>query len=73
MNVIKGLTYQVYTTNAPSSALKMTVYEEGNPTGYVLASSLSNTGNPEIQMLTMYIYPSRHQFLPGKSYDKSSV
>lgn len=47
MNVIKGLTYQVYTTNAPSSALKMTVYEEGNPTGYALASSLSNTGNPE--------------------------
>jgi len=46
LNVIKGLTYQVYTNNSPGSALKMSVYEEGNPTGSLLASSLSNTGNP---------------------------
>jgi len=46
MNVIKGLTYQVYTTSAPNAALKMTVYEEGNPSGSILASSISNTGNP---------------------------
>ncbi|WP_171805042.1 T9SS type A sorting domain-containing protein [Paludibacter propionicigenes] len=46
MNVIKGLTYQVYTSNSPSYPLKMTVYEEGNAAGPVLAFSSSNTGNP---------------------------
>ena len=46
MNVIKGLTYQVYTSSSPTSPLKMTVYEEGNSSGPVLASSISNTGNP---------------------------
>lgn len=45
MNVIKGLTYQVYTTSSPTSALKMTVYDEGNASGPVLASSISNAGN----------------------------
>ena len=48
MNVIQGLTYQVYTNALPAAgnALRLTVYEEGNPAGPVLASSVSNTGNP---------------------------
>ena len=46
MNVIKGLAYQIYTTSESNVPLKMTVYEEGNPSGSVLASSFSNTGNP---------------------------
>ena len=46
MNVIKGLTYQVYTTESPSTALQLTVYEEGNSSGPILAHSSSNTGNP---------------------------
>jgi hypothetical protein len=47
MNVIKGLTYQVYTCEStnPANPLKMTVYEEGNPSGPILAFSASNTGN----------------------------
>jgi hypothetical protein len=47
LNVIKGLTYQIYTNSSPSNAnaLKMVVYEEGNPSASVLASSFSNTGN----------------------------
>lgn len=47
MNVIKGLTYQVYTCEStnPSNPLKMTVYEEGNLSSPVLAFSASNTGN----------------------------
>ena len=48
INVIKGLTYQVYTCNTtnPASSLKMVVYEEGVPAGPLLAASISNTGNP---------------------------
>jgi hypothetical protein len=44
LNVIKGLTYQIYTNESPntSSALKLTVYEEGNPSGSVLACSETN-------------------------------
>ena len=45
LNVIKGLNYQVYTCSTPSTGLKMAVYEEGNPSGAVIASSNSNTGN----------------------------
>ena len=45
LNVIKGLVYQVYTNSSPGSALKMAVYEEGNTTGPLLASSLSSTGS----------------------------
>ena len=46
MNVIKGLTYEVYTTENPrtSDALKLTVYDES--TGTFVANSESNTGNP---------------------------
>ena len=48
MNVIQGLTYQVYTNALPAAgnALRLTVYEEGNPSSPVLASSVLNTGNP---------------------------
>jgi len=46
MNVIKGLTYQIYTTGTPNAQLEMVVYEEGNATGTPLANSLTNTGNP---------------------------
>jgi hypothetical protein len=48
MNVIKGLIYQVYTNAAPAAgnALRLTVYEEGNPSSPILASSVVNTGNP---------------------------
>jgi len=48
MNVIKGMTYEVYTCNTspPSSALKLVVYEEGAPATPYLAFSYSNTGNP---------------------------
>jgi len=47
MNVIKGLTYQIYTNNSPTNAnaLKMVVYEEGKPSGSALASSFANTGS----------------------------
>lgn len=44
LNVIKGLTYQIYTCNTPSSPLKMSVYEEGNASNFII-SSISNTGN----------------------------
>src|SRR5262249_45126194 len=48
MNVIKGLTYQVYTNSSPTAAnaLRLTIYEEGNPSSAILASSVINTGNP---------------------------
>ena len=46
LNVIKGLTYQIYTSSSPTSALRMAIYEEGNSSGSVIASSISNTGNP---------------------------
>jgi len=45
LNVIKGLNYQVYTCSTPAAALKMTIYEEGNPSGIPIASSFSNSGN----------------------------
>jgi len=47
MNVIKGLTYQIYTCSSISSSypVQMTVFEEGIPSGPVLASSQSNAGN----------------------------
>ena len=45
MNVVMGYTYQIFTCNAPSSSLKMVIYEEGNPAGVALASSDTNTGN----------------------------
>jgi len=45
LNVIKGLSYQIYTCNTPSQKLKMAIYEEGNASGSVIASSTSNTGN----------------------------
>lgn len=48
MNVIAGLTYQIYTCNssAPSNALKMAVYREGVPADPYIAFSYSNSGNP---------------------------
>jgi hypothetical protein len=46
LNVIKGLTYQIYTCNTtnPSNALRIDLYNQSN--GTLLASSNSNTGNP---------------------------
>ncbi|MGC3978118.1 MAG: hypothetical protein QM751_07750 [Paludibacteraceae bacterium] len=44
LNVIKGLTYQIYTCSSPSGPLKISVYEEGNSANFI-ASSISNTGN----------------------------
>lgn len=44
LNVVKGLTYQIYTCNTPSSPLKISVYEEGNASNFI-TSSISNTGN----------------------------
>lgn len=44
MNVIKGLTYQVYTTENPNTSLKLTVYNESSQA--FVAYSESNTGNP---------------------------
>lgn len=48
MNVIKGITYEVYTCNstAPSNPLMLTVYKEGAPADPYIAFSLVNTGNP---------------------------
>jgi fibronectin-binding autotransporter adhesin len=48
LNVIKGITYQVYTCNgsAPSNPLKMVVYKEGAPSDPYIAFSYSNSGNP---------------------------
>ncbi|MDR3652980.1 MAG: T9SS type A sorting domain-containing protein [Paludibacter sp.] len=46
LNVIQGLTYQLYTSSYPGTSLKMAVYQEGNPSSAVLGYSYSNTGNP---------------------------
>jgi hypothetical protein len=48
MNVINGLTYQVYTCNgtSPANPLKLVVYKEGAPADPYLAFSSSNAGNP---------------------------
>ena len=48
MDVVKGLTYQVYTCNTtnPAQALKISVYEESVPGGPALFASASNSGNP---------------------------
>jgi len=46
LNVVKGITYQVYTCNSPSQPLKMAIYEEGNSSATAIATSISNTGNP---------------------------
>ena len=48
MNVIKGLTYEVYSCNStsPSNPIMMVVYKEGAPTDPYVAFSTSNTGNP---------------------------
>lgn len=45
LNVIKGLTYNIYTTGANLVPLKMAVYQEGNAAAGVIASSFSNAGN----------------------------
>ena len=45
LNVIKGLTYEIYTCSSPISPLKMAVYEEGNAAAAAIASSTSNVGN----------------------------
>jgi len=48
LNVIRGLTYQVYTCNttSPANPLKMVVYKEGAISDPYIAFSNSNTGNP---------------------------
>ena len=48
MNVIQGLTYQVYTCNttSPANPLKLVVYKEGAPSDPYIALSYSNAGNP---------------------------
>jgi len=43
LNVIKGLTYQIYTCSAPTQALKMSVFDD--LTSNFIATSISNTGN----------------------------
>jgi len=45
VNAVKGITYNIYTSGTLSQAVKMAVYEEGNSSGSVIASSFSNTGN----------------------------
>lgn len=47
MNVIKGISYSVYTCNttSPPSQLKIIVYKEGAPSDPYLAFSYSNSGN----------------------------
>jgi hypothetical protein len=47
MNVIKGLSYEVYTCNttAPANPLTLTVYKEGAPGEPYIAFSAVNTGN----------------------------
>ena len=48
MNVIKGMTYQVYTcnTSSPAFPLMLAVYKEGASSDPILSFSFSNTGNP---------------------------
>ncbi|MBK7213755.1 MAG: T9SS type A sorting domain-containing protein [Bacteroidales bacterium] len=48
MNVIKGVTYEIYTCNStpPSNPLALVVYQEGAPTDPYIAYSYSNSGNP---------------------------
>ena len=46
MNVIKGLTYQVYTNSAPVNPLTMSVYNDASPYTFV-AFSFVNTANPK--------------------------
>jgi autotransporter-associated beta strand protein len=47
MNVIKGITYEVYSCSspAPSSPLMLSVYQEGAPASSAIAFSYANTGN----------------------------
>jgi hypothetical protein len=46
MNVIQGLTYQVYTNASPAvaNALRLKVFDDANPLGSAIASSIVNTG-----------------------------
>ena len=48
MNVIKGITYEVYTANitAPANPLMISVYKEDAPSDPAIAFSSANTGNP---------------------------
>jgi hypothetical protein len=48
LNVIQGITYEVYTCNAssPVNQLTLSVYREGSPASPAIAFSYSNTGNP---------------------------
>jgi hypothetical protein len=48
MNVIKGLTYEIYTCNttSPANQLMVSVYKEGASSDPAIAFSYSNTGNP---------------------------
>ncbi len=48
MNVIQGITYEVYTCNttSPASPIMMTVYQEKAPSSPQIAFSSGNTGNP---------------------------
>jgi hypothetical protein len=59
MNVVKGLTYEVYTCNSvsPANPLMLTVYKEGAPTDPYIAFSTVNTGNP-CSSLTNDVYIS---------------
>lgn len=46
MNVVRGLTYNVYTCSTnPSNRMAMVVYREGNPADAPIAFSSVNTGN----------------------------
>jgi len=65
MNVVKGLTYEVYTCNssAPSNPLMLTVYKEGAPADPYIAFSSVNTGNP-CSSFTNDVYVS---FIPSFS------
>lgn len=48
LNVIQGITYEVYTCNAssPVNQITFSVYREGSPASPAIAFSYSNTGNP---------------------------
>ncbi|MBK7028244.1 MAG: hypothetical protein IPH45_03125 [Bacteroidales bacterium] len=48
LNVIKGITYEVYTCNStsPNNQITLSVYREGNAADPSIAFSYSNTGNP---------------------------
>lgn len=65
MNVIKGLTYEVYTCSSasPANPLMLTVYKEGAPTDPYIGFSTVNTGNP-CSSLTNDVYVS---FTPAYS------